>query len=182
MRTNPNVIAKFRQLTGMLAALPGVSAEEDGPLRARLTIEGHPPLGEVTLRYGCKNRFWTRDYDPIFTCAASADPTLSGALRLVHRDGAERWAGSDPALAPIARRLNENPLLARKLGDLSLQKGALRFSGGLSEITLIPMAGIATRMLLPPLTHFTPPSPGECAGVLQCLQLILAELDRASDA
>lgn len=179
MGPTPKVSACFRQLTGVLSALPGVAVQPSGPLSALLEIEGHPPLEQVTLELRCKNRFWSQEYDPVYLCRTPWSGQSSGCLRLGKGPTPEQLTTKTPALEPLERHLARNPMLMERLKELDLVELEIQLGSGEAVLRAVPITGGITRMLLPPLTHWIAPTPRECASLLQLLQLLLAELGRS---
>lgn len=177
MRIDSKVAAKFGVLTERFAALPGVTVKNVSPLTATLAISGHFPLDTVELTYICRNRFWTKDFDPVFTAETAAGG--SGVLRLRYGREGVRFEG-DPALADLAGRLADNRLLRDRLAQQDITALTVTISDGRARVALRPLCGAAVRMLFPPLTYLIQPTAQECAVLLQIVQLVLSIIGESS--
>lgn len=167
MRPSEPVRRCFARLLSCLEEIPGVTVRERGSLSTALTVRGHPPLTAVEVSYLCRDRFWTQEYDAVYTvtvpcgCAAPAELSFRGG----------RFAGSDEA----AGRLNQ-PFVLERLSALDFTRLSARRGNGAWTVEVRVLNGSCVRMLFPPLTHYLSATPGECAAILQALQIIASIL------
>lgn len=172
-----NVSARIGHIREIFAQLPGVEAEADTAKPGlRLRISGHPPLTQVQLSWPRRNRFWSRDYDMVYT----AELPLAGRPEFqvsysFARKRFEPAKGCRPP-QPLLDALNSTPLLAEKLARVDLTRLELTAGAGRGRVTLSSLPGSIVSLLIPPVTYAIKPKPEELLIHLELLQLLLSML------
>lgn len=174
MQNNQKIYAKVQILLDRLASLPDVKAIRTGDMTASLHINEHYPLVEVLVRYTCRNRLWSQNYDVTYSCQVESRITSPGYICYDIQHG--HFTDKNHSLSDICAELNANPFLSKLLCSIDLHDFHIELHSGITTVHLTPMTGGITKLVIPPVTQLILPTEKECIAVLQILQLTASHM------
>lgn len=179
-----NVSARIAHIRGLMAQLPGVEPGEVTPeLCLSLCISGHAPLQRVVLSWPRRNRFWSKDYDMVYTTEIPLSGQAEFQVRYSFSKNRFEAVPEGPFHVPqsLLSVLNDTPLLTQKLSRVDLTRLELTVKDGTGTVTLASLPGSIVSLLIPPVTYEIKPKPGELMIHLELLQLLVSMLSNCAE-